>query len=153
MNIFLKSVLISILWMITANTVADDHASDSNPAVAMQVHYCSLKEGKDMASVNKALSTWRKWKKETNYNGWTAELTPMFDIRDNYDFYWLNFAPFDYMAEVLKEYEIIIREDTRRSLKLLNHLKMKKKLISYHLYNEKKQISKIIKYINDGKIY
>ena len=38
MNIFLKSVLISILWMITANTVADDHASDSNPAVAMQVH-------------------------------------------------------------------------------------------------------------------
>ena len=105
MNIFLKAVLISILWMITANTVADDHASDSNPAVAMQVHYCSLKEGKDMASVNKALSTWRKWKKETNYNGWTAELTPMFDIRDNYDFYWLNFAPFDYMAEVLKEYE------------------------------------------------
>ena len=86
----------STLWMVGANTVADDHASDSNPAVAMQVHYCSLKEGKDMTSVNKALSTWRKWKKETNYNGWTAELTPMFDIRDNYDFYWLNFAPFDY---------------------------------------------------------
>ena len=54
--------------------------------------------------------------------------------------------------EVLKESDIIICEDTRRSLKLLNHLKMKKKLISYHLYNEKKQISKIIKYINDGKI-
>ncbi len=54
--------------------------------------------------------------------------------------------------EVLKESDIIICEDTRRSLKLLNHLKIKKKLISYHLYNEKKQISKIIKYINDGKI-
>ena len=54
--------------------------------------------------------------------------------------------------EVLKESDIIICEDTRRSLKLLNHLKIKKKLISYHLYNEKIQISKIIKYINDGKI-
>tara|TARA_Y100001958_G_scaffold144807_1_gene123001 strand:- start:1421 stop:2260 length:840 start_codon:yes stop_codon:yes gene_type:complete len=54
--------------------------------------------------------------------------------------------------DVLKESDIIICEDTRRSLKLLNHLKIKKKLISYHLYNEKKQISKIIKYINDGKI-
>ena len=53
--------------------------------------------------------------------------------------------------EVLKESDIIICEDTRRSLKLLNHLKIKKKLISYHLFNEK-QISKIIKYINDGKI-
>ena len=31
-------------------------------------------------------------------------------------------------------------------------MKIKKKLISCHLYNEKKQISKIIKYINDGKI-
>ena len=54
--------------------------------------------------------------------------------------------------EVLKESDIILCEDTRRSLKLLNHLKIKKKLISFHLYNEKKQISQIIKYINDGKI-
>ena len=54
--------------------------------------------------------------------------------------------------EVLKESDIILCEDTRRSLKLLNHLKIKKKLISFHLFNEKKQISKIIKYINDGKI-
>ncbi len=54
--------------------------------------------------------------------------------------------------DVLKESDIIICEDTRRSLKLLNHLKIKKKLISYHLYNEKKKISEIIKYINDGKI-
>ena len=41
--------------------------------------------------------------------------------------------------DVLKESDIIICEDTRRSLKLLNHLKIKKKLISYHLYNEKKK--------------
>ena len=31
--------------------------------------------------------------------------------------------------EVLKESDIILCEDTRRSLKLLNHLKIKKKLI------------------------
>ena len=54
--------------------------------------------------------------------------------------------------EVLKESDIIICEDTRRSLKLLNHLKIKKRLISYHSFNEKKQISKIIRFINDGKI-
>ena len=42
--------------------------------------------------------------------------------------------------EVLKNSDIILCEDTRRSLKLLNHLKIKKKLISYHKFNEKKQI-------------
>ena len=39
--------------------------------------------------------------------------------------------------EVLKKSDIIICEDTRRSIKLLNHLKIKKKLISYHKFNEK----------------
>ena len=39
--------------------------------------------------------------------------------------------------EVLKKSDIILCEDTRRSIKLLNHLKIKKKLISYHKFNEK----------------
>ena len=39
---------------------------------------------------------------------------------------------------VLKNSDIILCEDTRRSLKLLNHLKIKKKLISYHKFSEKK---------------
>ena len=55
-------------------------------------------------------------------------------------------------VEVLKNSDIILCEDTRRSLKLLSHLKLKKKLISYHKFNEKKQISSIIKYIEVGKI-
>ena len=55
-------------------------------------------------------------------------------------------------VEVLKNSDIILCEDTRRSLKLLNHLKIKKKLISYHKFNEKKVLDKIIKYINEGKI-
>ena len=55
-------------------------------------------------------------------------------------------------TEVLKKSDIILCEDTRHSLKLLNNLKIKKKLISYHKFNEKKQTSHIIKHINQGKI-
>ena len=54
--------------------------------------------------------------------------------------------------EVLKNSDIILCEDTRRSLKLLNHFKIKKRLISYHKFNEKKKITSIIEYINQGKI-
>ena len=54
--------------------------------------------------------------------------------------------------EVLKNSDIILCEDTRRSLKLLNYFKIKKKLISYHKFNEKKQTSNIIEHINQGKI-
>ena len=53
---------------------------------------------------------------------------------------------------VLKKSDIILCEDTRQSIKLLNHYKIKKKLVSYHKFNEKKQIASIIKYFNDGKI-
>ena len=54
--------------------------------------------------------------------------------------------------DVLKKSDIILCEDTRHSLKLLNHFKIKKKLVSYHKFNEKKELDKIIKYINEGKI-
>ena len=53
---------------------------------------------------------------------------------------------------VLKNSDIILCEDTRRSIKLLNHFKIKKKLISHHKFNEKKQILNVIKYFNEGKI-
>ena len=54
--------------------------------------------------------------------------------------------------EVLKKSDIILCEDTRRSLKLLNHYKIKKKLISYHKFNEQKELKKIIEYLKEGKI-
>ncbi len=54
--------------------------------------------------------------------------------------------------EVLKNSDIILCEDTRRSIKLLSHYKIKKKLISYHKFNEKKQLINIIKHFNEGKI-
>ncbi len=53
---------------------------------------------------------------------------------------------------VLKKSDIILCEDTRQSIKLLNHYEIKKKLVPYHKFNEKKQMSSIIKYFNDGKI-
>ena len=53
---------------------------------------------------------------------------------------------------VLKNSDIILCEDTRRSIKLLKHYKIKKKLVSYHKFNEKKQLKPIIKHINEGKI-
>ena len=54
--------------------------------------------------------------------------------------------------EVFKKSDIILCEDTRRSLKLLNHYKIKKKLIPYHKFNEHKQLQNIIEYLNEGKI-
>ena len=54
--------------------------------------------------------------------------------------------------KVLNKSDIILCEDTRHSLKLLNHLKIKKKLISYHKFNEKKQSPFIIEHIKQGKI-
>ena len=54
--------------------------------------------------------------------------------------------------EVLKKSDIILCEDTRHSIKLLSYYKIKKKLVSYHKFNEKKQLIKIIEYIKQGKI-
>ena len=54
--------------------------------------------------------------------------------------------------KVLKNSDIILCEDTRHSIKLLGHLKIKKSLIPYHKFNEKKELNKIIKYLNEGKI-
>ncbi len=55
-------------------------------------------------------------------------------------------------AKVLNNSDIVLCEDTRHSIKLLNNLKIKKKLISYHKFNEKKQTPIIIEHIKQGKI-
>ena len=54
--------------------------------------------------------------------------------------------------ETFNKSDIILCEDTRHSIKLLNHYKIKKKLISYHKFNEKKELTKIIEYLKQGKI-
>ena len=54
--------------------------------------------------------------------------------------------------DVLKKSDIILCEDTRRSLKLLNYLNIKKTLVPYHKFNEKKELNKIIEHLKEGKI-
>ena len=54
--------------------------------------------------------------------------------------------------KILKYSDFILCEDTRHSLKLLNKFNINTKLISYHKFNEKKSVSKIIQYLNEGKI-
>ncbi len=52
---------------------------------------------------------------------------------------------------VLKNSDKILCEDTRRSIKLLNHYNITKKLISNHKFNEKKTASTIIENIKKGE--
>lgn len=53
--------------------------------------------------------------------------------------------------EVLNKADIIAAEDTRQTLKLLNHYEIKKQLISYHKFNEKEKSVEIIRYLQGGK--
>ena len=53
-------------------------------------------------------------------------------------------------VERIKTVDILLCEDTRRSLKLLNHLKIKKPLKSYHKFNEHSTVEKVINEIQSG---
>ncbi len=53
---------------------------------------------------------------------------------------------------VLKNSNKILCEDTRRSLKLLNHYNIKKKLLSHHKFNEKKSTYSVIEFIKKGEV-
>ena len=54
--------------------------------------------------------------------------------------------------EVLKKSEYILCEDTRLSKNLLEKYEIKSKLISYHKFNEKKNLNKIIEILKSGSI-
>lgn len=51
---------------------------------------------------------------------------------------------------ILKQVEVIFSEDTRVTGLLLQHLNIKKRLISSHNYNETNNIVKMFKYLEDG---
>jgi 16S rRNA (cytidine1402-2'-O)-methyltransferase len=53
---------------------------------------------------------------------------------------------------ILKKSEVILCEDTRRSIKLLSHFKIKNKLQPYHKFNEKKSVNKVINLIKTNKV-
>ena len=54
--------------------------------------------------------------------------------------------------ELLKKSDFILCEDTRVSKKLLDKFEIKTKLISYHRFNEVKNLSKIVNLLKENKI-
>ncbi|MBE7075232.1 MAG: 16S rRNA (cytidine(1402)-2'-O)-methyltransferase [Clostridiales bacterium] len=63
-----------------------------------------------------------------------------------------NLKDISYRAiEVLNMVDVIACEDTRNSLKLLNHYNIHKKLIAYHKFNEENSANGIINLLNEGK--
>ena len=52
---------------------------------------------------------------------------------------------------VLENVDLIAAEDTRHTLKLLNHLNISKPMISYHRHNEKLRVDVLLKELKDGK--
>ncbi len=53
--------------------------------------------------------------------------------------------------KTLKEVDLIAAEDTRNTLKLLNHYEIKKPLISYHRHNEEIKVDNLIEKLKEGK--
>ena len=53
--------------------------------------------------------------------------------------------------DVLKSVDVIACEDMRVTQKLLNHFQIGTKCISYHKFNEKEQVAKVLEILNSGK--
>ena len=53
--------------------------------------------------------------------------------------------------KILKEVDLIAAEDTRQTLKLLNHFEISKPLISYHRHNEDVKSNILIEKLNNGE--
>ena len=53
--------------------------------------------------------------------------------------------------DTLKIVDIILAEDTRQTLKLLNHLEISKPMISYHRHNEVDKIDEVKRLLDEGK--
>lgn len=63
-----------------------------------------------------------------------------------------NLAEITFRAiDILKQVDVIFCEDTRHSIKLLNHYQIKKPLQSCHKFNEKYAAYKIIAAVHEGK--
>lgn len=53
--------------------------------------------------------------------------------------------------ETLEMVDIILAEDTRQTLKLLNHLNISKQMISYHRHNEDAKVNMVVSLLDEGK--
>ncbi len=54
--------------------------------------------------------------------------------------------------DTLKEVDLILCEDTRHSLKLLNYYNIKNKLMSYHKFNEKEKTNEILNILKEKDV-
>lgn len=54
-------------------------------------------------------------------------------------------------VETLKNVDVILAEDTRQTLKLLNHFNIEKHMISYHRHNEDEKIDKVVELLKGSK--
>ncbi len=52
---------------------------------------------------------------------------------------------------MLQEVDVILAEDTRTAARLLSHLSISNRLLSYYSYNEKRRIPRILAYLEEGK--
>ena len=57
----------------------------------------------------------------------------------------------DTALNILKNVDLIAAEDTRQTLKLLNHFEISKPLISYHRHNEETKSDRLIEKLNNGE--
>lgn len=53
--------------------------------------------------------------------------------------------------EALQNVDLILAEDTRQTLKLLNHLNISKQMISYHRHNEDQKVNMVVSLLDEGK--
>ena len=81
-------------------------------------------------------------KRQNNNPGLYLVATPIGNLKD------FTFRSID----ILNNSDYILCEDTRTTLKILNHYKIKKKLISFHKFNEKNKLSEVIDDLKKGKI-
>ncbi len=52
--------------------------------------------------------------------------------------------------ETLKNTDYILAEDTRQTIKLLNHFNIKKKMVAYHKFNEREKVERILSDLQNG---
>lgn len=55
------------------------------------------------------------------------------------------------VVETLREVDMIAAEDTRNSIRLLNHFEIKTPMTSYHEYNKVEKAEQIISWLREGK--
>ncbi len=53
--------------------------------------------------------------------------------------------------ETLKEADVIAAEDTRHTVKLLNHYEIKNKLLSFHEYSKPERLEELLEMLREGK--